>query len=206
VTGRFSCACAASVTPRGQGGLTSAVWDRNPPFRTHGRRTLLPSARLACVSCLSCVRKYTHRQPAGQSAPGPARARRKCLTSARNLQAYASERGPNEQNRFKARQFKFSSLSVNAYFIVKSGNNKKEKGICTNLTRNTATPRKRDLWVQIVDLWISKMKNHSTQRKVLAPPPHSLADNPPTFHQLGHQRARRMGEFQGNCQARTSTA
>jgi hypothetical protein len=103
VTGRFSCACAASVTPRGQGGLASAVWDRNPPFRTHGRRTLLPSARLACVSCLSCVRKYTHRQPAGQSAPGPARARRKCLTPARNLQAYASERGPNEQNRFKAR-------------------------------------------------------------------------------------------------------
>jgi hypothetical protein len=97
VTGRFSCACAASVTPRGQGGLTSAVWDRNPPFRTHGRRALLPSARLACVSCLSCVRKYT------RQAPGPARARRKCLTSTRNLQAYASERGPNEQNRFKAR-------------------------------------------------------------------------------------------------------
>jgi hypothetical protein len=68
-------------------------------------------------------------------------------------------------------QFKFGSLSVHAYFIVKSKNNKKEKGICTDLTRSTATPRKRDLWVQIVDRWISKMKKHSTQRKVLAPPP-----------------------------------
>ena len=91
-------------------------------------------------------------------------------------------------------QFKFTAQSVNAYWTARIKGRDTEKHLCTKGGSNAGGATKRDLWIEIVTLWISKLNTHQTQRKVGAlthhPTHHPLSLTTTTATTTGHSRDR----------------
>ena len=71
--------------------------------------------------------------------------------------------------------FNFSALAVKVSFTSRSKGTTTGKSICTHGSRKE-DPTKRDLWVEVVTLWINKLKVHQAWKKV------ETQDPPPLTH------------------------
>ena len=89
--------------------------------------------------------------------------------------------------------FNFSAFTARVFFTSRSNGTTTEKSICTHGSRKEDAT-KRDLWVEVVNLWINKLKVHRAWKKVEVPThPLSLTC---ISRYTGHYRDREMGAIQ----------
>jgi hypothetical protein len=156
--------------------------------------------------CLTLARTPLSCPPARTRGPRPAHAQRRCaiafsfcLFARKVARPYLEAssmppKGPSEGRApSKYGGFNFSALAVKVSFTSRSNGTTTEKSTCTHGSRKEDAT-KRDLWVEVVNLWINKLKVHRAWKKVEVPThPLSLTC---ISRYTGHYRDREMGAIQ----------